>query len=447
MTATLRHVAPTALDVSLPVLESFVSPYVGIVLGVVELARATDEARLVGCGTLVADPLDAVGQRPTGHSGGSHWLRGAARAAALGESLERYSAAYLPPERVVLATAAELGPDAVSPETFALFHPRQYAAQAFPFRPFTGETRVQWTRGFVLADGRPAWLPAQLVYLPLPRANGDETLIGYATSSGVACAPTPEEAILAGLFELIERDAFMIAWSNRLSLPLLDWSADPELAALDARYFAPSGLRYAAVDLSAFFGIPAALGVVHGTSGELGALGVGAGCGATVAVAWRKALAEAFDVRAHVRDALYEDPSLLGRPAEEIGSFDDHIFFYGDAGRAEAAAFLDASTERRATLDVEPTGGDDVLELIDAVVARLSSRGVSAYAVDVTSPDVAESGLSVMRVVCPELCALDVVDRARFLGGRRLYDAAFEAGLGSRPLCLADLNPDPHPFP
>ncbi|HVV57094.1 MAG TPA: YcaO-like family protein [Gaiellaceae bacterium] len=443
----LRPVAATPLADSLPVLESFVSPYVGIVRGLVELARATDEARLVGYGALVADPLDPAGQRPTGHSGGSHWLRDAARAAALGESVERYSASYLPVERLVLATAGELGADAVDPESFALFHPRQYAVEAFPFAPFTREARVRWTRGFSLPDGRPVWLPAQLVYLPLPGVNGDETLIGYATSSGVACAPTPEEAILSGLFELIERDAFMLAWTNRLSLPLLDWSGDEQLRTLDERYFAPSGLRYAAVDLGVFFGVPAALGVVHGTPGELGALGVGAGCGPTVAVAWRKALAEAFDVRAHVRDALYEDPSLLGRPAEEIGSFDDHIFFYGDEQRAAAAAFLDASAERRSTLDVAPVPGANVLELIEAVVAALARHGVSAYAADVTSPDVADSGLSVMRVVCPQLCALDVVDRARFLGGRRLYHAAFEAGLVPRPLALADLNPDPHPFP
>jgi ribosomal protein S12 methylthiotransferase accessory factor len=447
VTVELLPVAPTALDESLARLETFVSPYVGIVRGVVELARATDEARLVGYGALVADPLEPVGPRPTGHSGGSHWLRDAARAAALGESLERYSASYLPAEKVVLATAAELGPDAVDPVCFALFHPRQYAAEAFPFVPFSREARVRWTRGFSLADGRPVWLPAQLVYLPLPAANGDEALIGYATSSGVACAPTPEEAILSGLFELVERDAFMLAWTNRLSLPLLDWSADDGLRGLDERYFAPSGLRYAAVDLSAFFGVPAALGVVHGTPGELGALGVGAGCGATIAVAWRKALAEAFDVRAHVRDALYEDPSLLGRPAEEIGTFDDHIFFYGDEGRAAAAGFLDASSARRSTLEIEPVPGGNVLELIQAVVARLAERGVTAYAADVTSPDVAEAGLSVMRVVCPQLCALDVVDRARFLGGRRLYEAAFEAGLVPRPLGLADLNPDPHPFP
>lgn len=445
--ATLRPVQPTPLAESLPVLETFVSPYVGVVLGVVELARATDESRLVGCGALVADPLDPSGQRPTGHSGGSHWLPDAARAAAIGESLERYSASYVPAERVVLATAAELGPEAVDPASFALFHPRQYATTAFPFRPFDRDTTVRWTRGFALPDGDPVWLPVQLVYLPLAQPDAGEAMIGYATSSGVACAATPEEAILSALFELVERDAFMLVWSNRLSLPLLDWSGDGELRRLDERYFAPAGLRYAAVDLSAFLGLPAALGVVHGTRGELGALGVGAGCGSTVAVAWRKALAEAFDVRAHVRDALFEDPSLLGRPAADIGSFDDHIFFYGDEGRAAAAAFLDASTARRSTLDVPPVPGANMLEQIEAVVDRLASHGVAAYAVDVTSPDVAAAGLFVMRVVCPQLCPLDVVDKARFLGGRRLYEAAFGAGLVRRPLGLDDLNPDPHPFP
>jgi hypothetical protein len=57
------------------------------------------------------------------------------------------------------------------------------------------------------------------------------------------------------------------------------------------------------------------------------------------------------------------------------------------------------------------------------------------------------AGLRVAHVVVPELCPLDVVESARFLGGRRMYHAAFEAGLVPRPLGPDDLNPDPHPFP
>src|SRR5204863_321338 len=95
-----------------------------------------------------------------------------------------------------------------------------------------------------------------------------------------------EAAILTGLLEVVERDAFMLAWHNRLSLPRLDWSGDPELVRLDRRYFATSGLRYSAVDLSVFLDVPTVLGVVHGPAQALGALGVGAASAPSVADAW-----------------------------------------------------------------------------------------------------------------------------------------------------------------
>ena len=61
--------------------------------------------------------------------------------------------------------------------------------------------------------------------------------------------------------------------------------------------------------------------------------------------------------------------------------------------------------------------------------------------------ELAMKGFRVVRVIAPELCQLDVVEQARYLGGSRLYEAAYEAGLVSRPLTVAELNPDPHPFP
>jgi ribosomal protein S12 methylthiotransferase accessory factor len=278
------------------------------------------------------------------------------------------------------------------------------------------------------------------------RAPG-EVQIAYTTSSGLACGPTLEEALLAGVLEQIERDAVMLAWYDRLSLPLLDWSRDPELVTVDERYFAPTGLRYSAVDLSVFFSVPTVLGVVHGAPGVLGALGVGAASAPTVAAAWRKALAEAFAVQRWVRDHAFERPDDADRPPDEIQSFDGHTVFYARPDRAERAAFLDRSFERRDTRDVTPLEGSNVLEQIEAVCARLARRRVTAYAVDVTTPDVRSAGFRVVRVMAPELCQLDVFDRARFLGGTRLYEAAYEAGLVPCLLTIDELNADPHPFP
>ncbi len=417
----------------------------GVVPAIVEFAGAPDECRLVSYGVTIADGMPTIGQRLTGSAGGAHWDRRAARAAALGEAVERYAASYLPRETLVSGSARELGRVAVAPESFALFHERQYAAAGFPFRRFDRDTVVRWARGVSLADGVTALVPAQLVYMPIETGSEDAVLIAHTTSSGAACGATRDEAILRALLELVERDAVMLAWYDRLELPLLDWSADPDLRSLDRRYFAPSGVEYAAVDLSCFFGVPAALGIVRGRAGELGALGVGAACAPTIGDAWRKALTEAFSVRTHARDQLVEHPEAM--PDGAIASFDDHIFFYGDEKHARHTAFLDASKERRSTRDIESLPGRTAADRLDALVTRLASRGVSAYAVDLATPDVRAAGLHVWRAVAPQLCQLDVLDRARFLGGSRLYRAAHDAGVLPAPLSYDDLNPYPHPFP
>jgi ribosomal protein S12 methylthiotransferase accessory factor len=381
-----------------------------------------------------------------GFTGSEHLLREAAEAAAIGEALERYSASFVSSDRLVVRAADRL-PGAVDPEAFALFHDAQLANPAFPFRPFRRDTVVSWVVGFALPGGKPVYLPAQLAFMAWGRRAPGEVPIAYATSSGLACAPTLEEAVLAAVLELIERDPVMLVWYNRLSLPLLDWARDPELVRIDERYFAPTGLRYSAVDLSIFFGVPTVLGVVHGAPGVLGALGVGAASASTVGVAWRKALAEAFAVQRWVRDHAYECPEDVERSEAEIESFDGHTVFYARPDRAERAAFLDSSPERRDTRDVPPLEGSNVLEQIETVCHRLARHRVSAYAVDVTSPDVRSAGFHVIRVIAPGLCQLDVFERARFLGATRLYDAAYAAGLLPRPLTVDELNPDPHPFP
>ncbi|HZO61752.1 MAG TPA: YcaO-like family protein [Gaiellaceae bacterium] len=441
----LEPVQATQPATALRALRTFVSPFTGVVHGVDETLAAPDEHRLVSIACEVADGRPTVGGVVEGYTSSEHPQREAAEAAAIGEALERYSASFVPDDVLVLATAEEL-PGAVDPARFALFHETQLSASDFPFRAFRSDTPVSWVAGYELPGGSPAYLPAQLVFMAWERWAAEER-IAYATSSGLACAPTVEEALLAGLLELIERDAVMIAWYGRLSLPLLDWSRDPGLAALDACYFATSGLRYSAVDLSVFFGIPTVLGVVHGAPGAFGALGVGAASSPTVGVAWRKALAEAFAVQRWVRDRALEQPEDVDRPAAEIRGFDGHTMHYARPERAERAAFLDGSDERRDSREIEQLEGSNVLERLEAACSRLAERGVSAYAVDVTSPDVAGAGFRVVRVIAPELCPLDVIEQARFLGGGRLYMAAHVAGLVDRPPALGDLNPDPHPFP
>ena len=435
-------------DALTPSLRRAVSPYTGVVRSLEECLHLPSEPPLFRVASevgrsraLLGSPLDHVAG-----TGGAGSTRSAAAVAAVGEALERYSLTYVAPGRLVAAAADDL-PDAVVPERFALFSERQHADPAFPFRRFRGDTRVPWVDGWRIRDAARAWLPAELVFLGETAIAGCDR-VGYATSSGAACAQTVDEALERGLCEVLERDAFMLAWANRLSLPRLDWSDEDELLEIDRSTFAVTGLDYAVIDMSSFHGLPSFLGVVRARSLGTGALGVGAGTGASVERAWWKALSEAFACRAAgVKLALLRPEQRFGAHGGGVVSFEDHIQYYADRERAAAAAFLDASPHRVASRSIpqleEPTAEERVRSLCD----RVRRAGCEAYAVDATSPDVRDLGLVVTKVVTPGLCSLDVPHGARFLGGQRLYEAAAEVGLRTAPLEEHDVNPDPHPFP
>ena len=404
------------------------SPYVGVVRGVDEVLAQPSDIRLANvlCETGFAELLIGHGATHLGSGSGS---ARAARAAAIAEAVERYSACWFDDVDAIVATAAELGDRAVEPARFALFSERQHRSPGFPYARFTDETRVAWVSAVSLPERDRVLVPAQLVYLGWTLRPGEER-IAHATSNGLACGPTFSAAALSGLLELVERDAFMITWNARLSWPLLEWPDNLRLAAFERRFVRPTGLRVSAVDLSAFWRVPCVLGVARSPLSGDAPFGVGAGAALTVERAVEKAIDEAVRVRSWA-SALraYGTPP----PAREaIREFDEHIHYYAYEEHAAAADFLDASEERRDVSSI-PT--------VTAV------ESVRAYAVDVTAPDVRAAGLRVVKVVAPELCALDVVHACRFLGGRRLYDEPARLGMRARALREDEINPDPHPFP
>jgi ribosomal protein S12 methylthiotransferase accessory factor len=396
-------------------LETLVSPLVGVIRGTQEALAGPEDARLPAVWCESAYPHALAG-------GGSGLSLRDARSAAIGEAVERYSASIVDPDACVVATARELGPRAVGPARFALFSDSQYATLGFPYVRFDVDTRIAWIAGVSLPDRTPAWLPAQLVHLA---GHEHEPPLCRTTSSGLACHATAEGATLSALLELLERDAFMLTWKARISWPLLHWNSDARLRSFETNYLRPTGLQWSAIDLSVIWDVPTVAAVVRGG----GTLGVGAAAALSVERAVTKALDEAIRVRTWAR-ALGAS-GTQAPDAEEIEELDDHIRFYADPRNAARVDFLDGSARRTHVADVNPVRGG-----LDALCSRLEDCRASAYAVDVTSPDVGEAGLSVIRVIAPELCALDVEHSAQLLGGARL--AGFAVG---------GFNPDPHPFP
>ncbi len=434
--------ASTPLGESLPRLTSLVSPLTGPVRRTGEALWETDDAPFIRWEAELCDVEVLAGSTLRNpFSGSVHYDRERALAGALGEALERYAAVHMPSD-LPFDTAAGLGSAAVDPASFALFAPEQYAASGFRFQPFEPRSLVRWTHGWSLPDCRPVLLPAQLVYLREGSVDG-ETRIGYATTSGNACGATLEEALLGGLLELIERDAFVIAWNAQLTLPRFDLS---DFAY--AGYFARTGLDYAAIDLGATLGVPAAVATVRDARSGRAALAVGAAGATTAASAADKAIREAFHSRGWAALQHTCDPERVARlRAEEIEAFDQHVLYYCDPERARETAFFDAGpAQSRLAGTCDVPDGTPYRQLLE-VLRRLREHAVQVYFVDLTPDDVREAGLHVVSVVAPQLARIDASHRLRYLGGERLYEVPARLGLAPGRLAFNDLNPRPHPFP
>ncbi|RZQ64721.1 YcaO-like family protein [Amycolatopsis suaedae] len=391
----------------------------------------------VGCSAKVADTtragLSEVDRYGFGAALGDPAV---ARAAALGEAIERYCG-NLVPDRLPLRSYRELraaGVAAVDPAELALYSPRQYATPGFPFVPFTPDLEVAWTRGTDLRTGEEVWVPASLVYLNYFRgAHVAEPPTHALSYSGIATGPTPEAARQSALQELLERDASTLWWAG----------GGPADAVLDADAVTGQFADPAAPErtirlfrIPSEFGAPVLAAFVTDHPGR-DLIAFGTACRTTARAAAVKATVEAFAVL-ELTVELTEPDSELWR-AVDGGSLGGHVFKPWRADRAYRQDFADdlrdlVDLPAVAQLYLDPAMRGEPLDRLRAtepavpfaaipdappLVEALTRAGLRAVAVDLTTPDVRAAGLHVTRVVVPGLYG-NAPAAFPYLGGSRL---------------------------
>jgi ribosomal protein S12 methylthiotransferase accessory factor len=372
--------------------------------------------------------------------GQQNWAHGAAersedaRTLALVEALERYNG-LSPPHACVWASYAEVADRALRPDALPLFSKQQYAKPNFPFTPFDEEQPIKWAQAWNLTQQRPVLVPASAAWYGF-----DDSLLGDC-SNGVAAHSSAGLALVNGVLELIERDAFMIHWLNRMAPPrvavasLNDERATRLLKAVEFNGYEPLLL-----DITTDLGIPAFLALGVHRAGEKPALRVGAGAALVAGQAVRRALNELY--------AASHGPGPLWRPAASLAPTDvvtlaDHGHAYAHPDWLDKAAFLWSSAKQ-----AEPPSALAHLPAppLATLISRLADHGHEVIGVDITAPDIAKHHLSIVRAIVPGLQPLALGPGPR-LGGRRPFDVPVRMGARRQPAVEADLNLVPHCFP
>jgi ribosomal protein S12 methylthiotransferase accessory factor len=380
-------------------------------------------------------------------TGGSDFGVRGAYSCAVYESIERYCAAFADHHQMILAKPD--GSDGfIDHRRLPLFSDSQYSRPDWPFRRFSDESEIYWVEGRSLHTGRRRYVPSVLVFIPY-RAHSPAECLGPCTSTGMACGSSWARVCSSGLLEVCERDAFMIAWLNRLSMPRLRVAPYSALGREVARTLAGKNAEVTFIDLTNDFAVPTVLAVLRSRRRGQPLVTLGMAARLTCAAAARKALLEALAEAGRLRRVLAQ-PGPPWQPAPDFSNvvdFEWHSLVYADPRYQGELEFLTASeTERpiEETAEIRATSPEAALS---SVLERVARAGEEATVVPLTTREVAETGLHVVKVLVPGAVPLFPDHRYPMLAHPRLYEVPMRIGMRSRAATTSELNlAVPHPF-
>ena len=148
---------------------------------------------------------------------GSGFSSNQAEIRALMESVERYSNMVLDESRLVWSSYNKVQKTAINPKDFGLYSEEQYYRKDLACSRFSAHSEIPWIWGYDVISGSSVLVPADFVHYPSIR----KMPLVFDTSNGSSAHTDTVEAILNGLFEVIERDSFLTMWLNKVSMPVL----------------------------------------------------------------------------------------------------------------------------------------------------------------------------------------------------------------------------------
>ena len=269
-----------------------------------------------------------------------------------------------------------------------------------------------------------------------------EPMISPIITTGAAAGRTHEEALLGGLLEYIERDAFMIHWlrkitPNRLDINQWDTPNIRHIKDVIDRY----NFEVYFLDLKTDFPVNVITCVVIDRSGKGPAVTVDACAGSDVALCIEKSFQGAVGLRTLVRKnthTYFKKNNSINPATIDMHS---RVVWWGLKEQLPEIEFfiggpVDLPKENQEVLDKS--------KQIDLIVKHARSRGYDIFCADIAPAFVKTSlGIHVVMIHMPQLQPLYLNEKEYACHGDRLWKIPYELGLCTN---TQDVNTTPHPF-
>ena len=364
-----------------------------------------DKLKIAGI-TRIADitDLDRIGLpiytaiRPTAEDGaisiygGKGITKDHAKASAMMEGFERYSAEKQDCDEVIVANIKEISERGEYIDPVSLNLPKDFKKENIE------EMQLEWSIAKDIISDEEFYIPTNAIYHPYLHDNQVQSLF-KSNTNGLASGNVLEEAILHGMLEVIERDAWSIFELTHKNYAQIDLdSIESETVNDILEKFESEGIKIKLMDFTADVKIPTIAASADDTvTKDAGLLTLGMGTHLDPEVAILRALTEVAQSRATQINGARED-TVRADFAREAG--------YERMKRINKFYFQDEE-EKIKLSDIENMSTSSITKDIEIVKNELMDNDIDKILyVDLTRP---ELDVSVVRVIIPEmeLFALD----------------------------------------
>lgn len=428
-------------------------------------------------GSYVDDETGLIGSLKTGHIGGLAMAEAAlgrrslvmdangygrsnsylaSEATALLEALERYAGLQpLARRPVVRGSFAELSDHAVDPRRLGVYPPERHEVAGFPFQQYDQTARYSWMWGYSFARRAPILVPETIAYYAVKGPDRPRQPFVYECSNGCALGGCLEEAILYGLLEVAERDAFLLTWHARMSVPRLDHRAlsGPQ-ARLLVEGIESEGYEVRLYDTTPEYGVPCVWAMaVNRDNWQEDAPKVA--CTAASHLDPAQALLQGlhelgpalsglrrrFPAGRHLAKQMTLDDDL-------VHNMPDHALLYGHEDVWNRLSFLGSEVSGERPAPSWPViRNNDLRDDLQQAIDRFLTAGLDVIVIDQTAPEHAERQLHCVKVIVPGALPMTFGHHCRRLDLPRLLSVPAQLGFREHPLRPDEVNVRPHPFP
>ena len=324
------------------------------------------------------------------------------------------------------------------------FEDHLYDDPMFPMPKYHTSLPISWISGIDLINDATTWLPAQKIFLRYPSPK-EELMYIRRISTGLACGSSFRQAALGAIYEVVERDSFMLTWLLKIpgTTIEIDSCRNKELKPLYnhiCKHLTGEDKLFI-YDISKTEGVYTILAFIKNALPSAYGLVVAASSHADPEVALLKALEELCQSQS------FAYSNLLGEQGKEyqqlkiqdIDTLHKHFYYYSTGKHSNNIDFISDSKKCVRLSQMESYAQDSEKVSLEYLVQLFCQKEQPVYLADITKPELRFNGFHVLKAVIPGYVDLETTQHAKQLKYNRLQKYKEELG--------AEINKAPHPFP